>query len=306
MYNIAVIITGGTIASDKQDNYISLNNTKSRYKILELFSQKYPERNSEIRFDISSPYTILSENLSGNHINTLIKNVKEILSNEKKYDGVIITHGTDTLQYSAAALAICLSDIKIPVMLVSSNYILDDNRANGLMNFAQAVEYITACDMSGIYVSYDGSILDGFTLLPHIPYSDKIYALGQSDDLSKEKPKKYLMPEDLSFDDITLTNTSPILYLRAVPGQIFPKLDGTDIKAVLLETYHSGTLGTDSRELREFCENACLYKIPIYVVGVKERTQYESTSLYTSLNLKVMPKISPIAAYMFLWFKYSN
>ena len=306
MYNIAVIITGGTIASSEKDNYISLNDGKSKYKIIELFKEKNPDTALGINFSVFNPFTILSENLSGRYINTLIKSVKEILNNDVKYDGIIITHGTDTLQYSAAALAIALPDINLPVIFVSSNYILEDKRANGLMNFTQAVEYITAYDMSGVYVSYDGSVLDGFCLLPHIPYSDKVYAFGHADDLSKgSSAKKFLISENISFDEISLKDTSPVLHLKSVPGQAYPKLADTDIKAVLLETYHSGTLGTDSKELQEFCENANRQNIPVYVVGLDNRTQYESTRLYNNLYLNILPKISPISAYMYLWFKYS-
>ncbi|MBR1816175.1 MAG: asparaginase [Lachnospiraceae bacterium] len=305
MCNIAVIITGGTIASTQKNNYISLNGDK--YKIIELFREKNPDAAFGISFDTFNPYTILSENLSGKYINTLIKCVREILNNSKKYDGIIITHGTDTLQYSAAALALALSDVETPVIFVSANYILDDKRSNGLINFTQAVEYISSYDMTGVYVSYDGSVLDAFTLLPHMPYSDKIYALNHSDKLSEESSaREFLMYEGITFDNTLLTDTAPILYLKAVPGQSYPSFNDTDIKAILLETYHSGTLGTDSRALQEFCEAAYGKKIPIYVVGIENRTQYESTASYDSLHLIIMPELSPISAYIFLWFKYSK
>ena len=82
MCNIAVIITGGTIASTQKNNYISLNGDK--YKIIELFREKNPDAAFGISFDTFNPYTILSENLSGKYINTLIKCVREILNNSKK------------------------------------------------------------------------------------------------------------------------------------------------------------------------------------------------------------------------------
>jgi len=58
------------------------------------------------------------------------------------YDGIIITHGTDTLAYTAAALSFYFNAIKIPILLVSSDYPLDDSKANGLDNFMCAVEFI--------------------------------------------------------------------------------------------------------------------------------------------------------------------
>ena len=59
---IAVIFTGGTIGSSIKDNFIGVNN-KMQYVLL----KKY-ENDKEIVFETSSPYSILSENLSANEL----------------------------------------------------------------------------------------------------------------------------------------------------------------------------------------------------------------------------------------------
>ena len=51
------------------------------------------------------------------------------------YDGVIITHGTDTLQYTAAFTGYIMAGAQIPIVLVSANYVLEDVRSNGVDNF---------------------------------------------------------------------------------------------------------------------------------------------------------------------------
>ncbi|MBQ8912445.1 MAG: asparaginase [Lachnospiraceae bacterium] len=295
MSNILVILTGGTIGSSEENNYISVASDSKKYKIIELFKEKNPGLSKDIIFETCEPYTILSENLSGKYINNLINCVKENII--RSYDGIIITHGTDTLQYTAAALGIIFKTVKIPVILVSSNYILEDERANGLDNFSLAVKYIKDKCASGIYVSYDGKMTGGLTLLPHMAYSDKLYRIDNPD-------------TDFDFIDIdrtknTLSDISPVLYLKAVPGQYYPDLEITHPKAILFETYHSGTLCTDSEAFQNFCKSADSLNIPVYVVGVEERIQYESTSAYEELHLKVLGKISPVTAYMMLWIKYS-
>ena len=65
--------------------------------------------------------------------------------------GVILTHGTDTLAYSAAALSLLLSDVSIPVLLVSSHYPLEDARQNGRQNFRAAVDFIKQAGVPGVY-----------------------------------------------------------------------------------------------------------------------------------------------------------
>ena len=51
-----------------------------------------------------------------------IDGLKDNLS--KDYDAIIVVHGTDTLHYSASALKIMLGEINIPVLFVSSNFIV--------------------------------------------------------------------------------------------------------------------------------------------------------------------------------------
>ena len=301
MLKISVIFTGGTIASSEENDYISINSNEKKYKIIDIFKENFPEISCDTVFEFYEPYTILSENLNGAHINALISCVRENLKND--CDGIIVTHGTDTLQYSAASLGLAINDPKVPIILVSSNYILNDKRSNGLNNFVNAVKYIREKKKSGVFVSYDNEILNSLCLLPHIAFSDKLYETGKR---NSERKVTEIKEFEISYDKVTLSDISPVLYLKAVPGQFYPSTDNPDIKAFLLETYHSGTLCTSSRQLNDFCEKAYKLNKPVYVVGVEDRIQYESTSIYEKLHLKVLKNESPVTAYMKLWFLYSK
>ena len=85
--NIAVVFTGGTIGS-KADGGVIAPGMPNR-KLLSV-CPKY------VKADIYEPYTSLSEYLTGEHINKLVLQIKELL--KKNYDGIIITHGTDTMR----------------------------------------------------------------------------------------------------------------------------------------------------------------------------------------------------------------
>ena len=138
--NIAVIFTGGTIGSSIQQNYVSTD-SQMPYRLLEMYNESQAKDNPDFpHFITVEPYTTLSEYMNGLHLNLLIASVREQLAQE--IDGIIITHGTDTLPFTAATLGMCFAYAKIPILLVSSNYILDDPRANGLTNFVAAVDYI--------------------------------------------------------------------------------------------------------------------------------------------------------------------
>ncbi|MGN0435726.1 MAG: asparaginase domain-containing protein [Wujia sp.] len=323
---ILVIFTGGTIGSTVKDGYIGTDRCW-KYKLLNGYSG-----DASVHFDTIEPYTILSENLDGEYLNKLILTIKHSLD---KYDGIIITHGTDTLQYTAAGLSLLFSSISIPVVLVSSNYILEDSRANGYVNFHSAVTFIKQANTPGIFISYNNCedntyIHNGLLAMPHSPYDDKIVSCENNfygfvrDNLYHQN--KAFNPEPIDSimskfsmlsansgaiknmihkdaEGAYLSHHAPVLYIKACPGQVYP-VPPEHIKSVLIETYHSGTLCTEDKALSQFMELCRDKKISVFLTGVEDRITYESTKLYKELGVNILPKASPIAMYMLLWIAY--
>ncbi len=77
--------------------------------------------------------------------------------------GVIIAHGTDTLDQTAAMLSAALVGVPVPVVLVSAIAPLSDPQTNGHANFAAAVQLIQHRLMPGVWAVYENS--DGEMLL---------------------------------------------------------------------------------------------------------------------------------------------
>ena len=91
-----------------------------------------------------------------------------------------------------------------------------------------------------------------------------------------------------------------VLYLRPYPGMIYPELTD-EYKAVLLDSYHSGTVGTASEGIKNFCKSAEDKNIPVYLTGSEQGFNYESKQKFSGLGIKLLPPMSPAAAYMKLW-----
>lgn len=326
---ILVVFTGGTIGSTLQDGFIAPN-AKKGYHLIDEYRRISPylifnddantksQCNDKINLQIDTiePYRILSENLNGVHINSLIKCISKYVSAKDavshNYDGIIITHGTDTLQYTSAAVGYAFSDVNIPIVMISSNYILDDKRANGHDNFYYAVEFITKVGTPGVFVSYRNGkttqlIHRSTRLLPHMPYDDLVYSVGNmyygefvASEFVKKDNLPYANSGNYNPDDIHLQDTSPILFIRSLPGQSYPVI-GDNIKAILFDSYHSGTIDTADEAIYNFTNEAKNKKIPVFLTGAENRTEYESTKVYNELGIHVLPKASPIAMYMKLW-----
>lgn len=328
MIRILVLFTGGTIGSSVQGDFIQTDKNK-KFRILD----GYKEMGGQLDFVTLEPYTILSENLNGDYMNALVKCIQE---NSEGFDGVIVTHGTDTLQYTAAGLALAIYDVELPVVLVSSNFVLEDKRANGMVNFAAAVSYIVyikniqdrqlRMKYCGTFVSYandkgDAEIHHGTMLLPHAAYDDKVFSV---DDMVVGTVTDGVFTPNEAYDladikarilrawglicrsggtcahDIAYPKYSNILWLKEYPGRVYA-FPSDDTRAVLLESYHSGTLCADNEYLRRFFVYCNEHNIPVFIVGIEERIQYESTRFMGDYNLKILPKISPVLAYVMLW-----
>ena len=293
----AVILTGGTILCEEQSGFFNLSDSRKR-EILSLIPNGFEA-------EVFSPYFILSEQLDGENLSALIAEVGDRLS--ENFDGIIILHGTDTLQYSAAALSLAYGKADTPIVLVSANYVLSDNRSNGKDNLKYAFRFLEQ-RIGGVFVSYrntgeKASIFLGNTLLPNQTYSDKLYstcgAYGYFENGEFIKLVGELKPDALG--RFTLSKYSPVLWLRASAGMTMP--DTNKYGAVLIETYHSGTLPTESEQLSRFCKKC---GIPVYIIGVSEGAQYASAKHFDRLNLNILPPISPVFAYIVLWQKYGR
>lgn len=92
------------------------------------------------------------------HVWTKLANV--IADNYSLYDGFVITHGTDTMAYSASALTFALGKIGKPVIFTGSQKPVDDVPTDAVNNLLNAV-IIAKGDIVGVYIAFGSKILIG-------------------------------------------------------------------------------------------------------------------------------------------------
>ncbi len=309
---ILVIMTGGTIGSVQTEGWITPDETRS-YALIDHYMTKHPD--SDVCFEATVPFTTLSEQLSHEHLNMLISCVREHKDNG--YGGIIITHGTDTLHYTASALGYVFGTNSLPIVLVSSNYPLDDRRANGHRNFAAAVAFIRSQSGKGTFVSYKNP--DGVTrlhrasrLLSHPETSEEVlslarapYAVCEDDVIIKNTAYRRGGSCEKTYEDAVFHEDAGVLTILMRPGEVYA-YDLDRVKAVLIRPYHSGTLHTESVNFRAFCERARQKNIPLFVTDVsKGSSQYESAKLFDDLGLTVLPLSAFVPMYTKLWLAVS-
>lgn len=295
---ILVVFTGGTI-SCTQDNGILSTDESNSYLLLDMYNRL----DSSVKFEMLSPYTILSENLCGDNLMMLYNALKNY--DTSQLDGIIVTHGTDTLQYTSAFLGYAFSDCNLPIVVVSANYPIADNCSNGFENFCAGIDFIRSRQGRGVFTAYkNGSnavqIHRATRLLAHNAYSDNLHSIfdvpfGYIERGEFVADKNYTeRKNEFIFDTISISSSNDIITVKSGVDIVYPQLNG-NIKALLIEGFHSGTLATNLKPLQNFCAQAKQLEIPIFLTGICSGFEYESKQLFDELSISSLPSASPIA-----------
>ena len=152
---IALISTGGTIAS-KID--YRTGGVKSALSAVELY-ESVPELAD---YAIIEPEVLLSEyseNLNTKHWGLIAKRILEKLRSND-YRGIIISHGTDTMHYTASALSFALQDVPVPVVLVGAQRSSDRPSSDAATNLIGATLFVIKSDVTGVFVAMHASSSD--------------------------------------------------------------------------------------------------------------------------------------------------
>ncbi|ADE36895.1 Glu-tRNA(Gln) amidotransferase subunit GatD [Methanohalophilus mahii] len=125
--NVVFISTGGTIASKIDYRSGAVSSQCSADDIV----RTIPELDDIANIRGRVVTNILSENMKPQVWTELARAVYEEINNGA--DGIVIAHGTDTMMYSAAALAFML-DTPVPVVFVGSQRSADRPSSDNVMN----------------------------------------------------------------------------------------------------------------------------------------------------------------------------
>ena len=133
---IGIIITGGTIAAklDSKTGGVHWLTDVSE------FARFYPKLFDKVDVKrIEVPFMMASENMFYNEWIKIAETAEKML-NDKEIQGVIVTHGTDTIHYTSAALSFFLKNLNKPVVLTYSQRSIDRASSDAELNLECAVE----------------------------------------------------------------------------------------------------------------------------------------------------------------------
>lgn len=259
--NIAMIITGGTIAArlnPKKGGVDWLTSTEDLFKFYpDLFEIANVSR-------VEVPFMKASEDMDFKDWQKLAKILEKFL-NDGNIKGVIITHGTDFLHYTAAALSFFIKDLNKPIVLTYSQRSIDRASSDANLNLrcaaVAAISDIAEVMLVGHANSEDEfcyampgtkvrkmhtSRRDAFKIVNSGPfakvYPDKIELISSEYNLRNEKKKP---KSDVKFEE-------KIALVKFFPGQDPDILDyyvKNKYKGIVLEIAGIGHVATNRARL---------------------------------------------------------
>jgi|SRR6056297_5625 len=293
MKKILLISTGGTIASTVREN--GLTPTIKPEEML-----KYIKGVENLcNIDTYQLLNIDSTNIQPEHWIDIVKFVK---SKYYKYDGFVITHGTDTLAYTSAALSYLIQNINKPIVLTGSQKPINVDTTDARKNLKDAIRYAVEDDAKGVHIVFDGKVIIGtrarktrtksFNAFESInfPYAafidDERIAHYIQEIKTKNTPKFY-------------ENLYPnIFLLKLAPGMDPDVIDyiGKKYEGVVIESYGSGGLPFEDR--RNFLEKLSDLTSKGKIVVISTQVAEEGSDLNSyEVGLKTVKKYQILQAY---------
>jgi len=150
---ILLIHTGGTIGMTRDSRSGVLRPDRFYASLLKVI----PELSAIADIQVEIPFVFDSAELNFQHWQKLAAIIRAHLPGTQ---GVVITHGTDTLAYTASALSYMLHNVPVPVILTGAQKPLSELRSDARNNLINAVELATA-EIPEVGIFFDYKLMRG-------------------------------------------------------------------------------------------------------------------------------------------------
>ena len=281
MKKVLLLSTGGTIASRPTQQGLSPDiNCQDILQMLPVSKESFVIDSRDI-------FNLDSSNVQPEEWQIMAETIAEALPH---YDGIIITHGTDTMAYTASALSYMLQNLNKPVVLTGAQIPIEQMFTDAKMNLQVAFASVNM-GLSGVMIAFDGKIINGCRSVKvrtlgfdafesiSVPYMGEVYADGihiESENLRIPKEKTFKLKKALCTD---------VFLLKLIPGtnpDIFDWLLQKNYRGIVIEAFGMGGTHFERRnltaKLKELVANGvnvvvcsqCLYEksdLSLYEVG---------------------------------------
>lgn len=246
MKNILLIATGGTIASVEGEDGLAPGLTD------EGLLGYLPESKGSFRLHSINLMNVDSTNMQPEAWADI---ARAVYDHYDRYDGFVITHGTDTLGYTSAALSYMLQNLAKPVVLTGSMIPIGFEDTDATKNLKDALRF--ACEpVGGVFVVFDGKVIGGTRAVKVKSTTRSAFRSINAPDVARIDGEQVLYgdaipPASAGLVKLDTSLCTEVFVLKIVPGMspdIFDYLKKT-CRGVVIEGFGNGGIPCDKRNL---------------------------------------------------------
>ena len=280
MKNILFLTTGGTIVCEATED--GLIPSLSGQDIID----RMPELKTLGKITVQDICKLDSSNIQPENWSQWVKIIGD---NYEKYDGFVITHGTDTMAYTSSALSCMLINLGKPVVLTGSQVPLNLANSDARSNLELAFTIATS-NLSGVFIAFGNKVIKG-------DRAKKIFAKNfNAFESVNETPvlffdkngvKKNLPQKEVLGKFSVVEKLEPrVMAISITPGLKSDIIDfavAQGYRGIVLECFGAGGVATDKNDflpaikraikagVRVVCVSQCLFDgvdLTLYPMGI--------------------------------------
>ncbi|WP_301206118.1 asparaginase [Corynebacterium stationis] len=244
---IAVVATGGTIACTTDDTG-ALVPTVSAAELVE--AAREISTPSDVDISAIDSVRLDSSSLSLTDLDDLLQRVHALLADDS-IAGVVITHGTDSMEDTAMALELFHTGKK-PVVITGAQRSFDHLESDGPQNLADAISY-AANGAPGVSIRFGGLTIPARGAFK--AHTSALEAFQATSQKIRTRPTLPLTP--LAGQDVVIISAWP-----GAPRLLVDAAVASGINGIIVEGLGSGNMGS---EMGEGVKDALDAGIPVLI-----------------------------------------
>ena len=179
-----------------------------------------------------------------------------IEQNYRKYDGFVVTHGTDTMAYTTAALSYLIQNSPKPVVVTGSQKSIANNDTDARRNLIHSFLYASDRDSHDVSLVFDGKVILGTRARKERTKSYNAFASVDYPELAVIRNRRiirYLPPRQypsVASPVFYHQMESRVLLLTLIPGmdpRVLKRLKDEDYRGLICQSFGMGGLPGGSK-----------------------------------------------------------
>lgn len=281
MKKIKILTTGGTISSVPSEEGLVPKDSHTLLKsILE---------DKETQIESEGILVLDSSNIQPEEWKII---ANKIFENLKSYDGIIITHGTDTMAYTASMITFMVQNPNIPIVFTGSQLPITHPLTDAVDNLHCAFA-MAKSGIPGIFLAFNRKIMFGSRSVKARTSSFdafesiNLHSLGRISATGLSIHTEMLHKNDKA-PKLNLNINTNVFLLKITPTtnpSILPLLISSGIEGIVIEAYGAGGISYIRRDFIKEIKKAVQQQIPIVVSSqcLYERSNFNIYEVGTKL-----------------------